>query len=191
MADEGLFVKFSVEARLDPHATAEQGKNVWTNREYVTIHVPGDKTNIPHRPVTGKDRRRFSSPYEAWKRGLQNAPEGQPLREWAAILPAEVQMLAQAHVYTVEQLAAVSDANAQAIGPILALRDKARRHVEQASQSAPVEALQAKLEEQARELAELKEALQERRRRKPRAEREAQPEEQAAPEEQPEPPEEA
>lgn len=159
MSDEGLFVRFSLEARVDEHASAEDGKPKWVNREYITIHVPGDKTNVPHRPVEEKDKRRFARQYEAWKRGQEAAPEGQPLKEWAAISPAEVQMLAQANVYTVEQLANVSDANAQRVGPILALRDKARRHVEQLRVAAPVEALNAKMQAQERELADLRERL--------------------------------
>jgi alkylhydroperoxidase family enzyme len=154
MSDEGLHVRFSVEARKSPH-TGE-----WQNVEYVTIHVPGDKTNIPHRPVEEKDKRRFGRQYEAFKRGLGEVHEGQPLKEWAAILPAEVMLLSQANVYTVEQLASVSDANAQTIGPILALRDKARRHVEQTKQSAPLEAMHAKMAEQAEQIAELKALLE-------------------------------
>jgi hypothetical protein len=149
MADEGLFVKFSLEARKNPH-TGE-----WENREYITLHVPGDKTNIPHRPVEEKDKRRFATAYEAWKRGLTDVHEGQPLKEWAAISPAEVQTLAQAHIYTVEQLAAVSDGNAQAVGPIMALRDKARRHVEQTRQAAPLEKLNARVAEQDERIREL------------------------------------
>lgn len=154
MADEGLFVKFSLEARKSPHTGA------WENREYITLHVPGDKTNIPHRPVEEKDRRRFQQAYEAWKRGLTDVHEGQPLKEWAAITPAEVQLLAQSHVYTVEQLAAVSDGNAQAIGPILALRDKARRQVEQAKQSAPMEKMAARMAEQEERIRQLTELLE-------------------------------
>jgi hypothetical protein len=152
--DSGLFVKFSLEARKNPH-TGE-----WENLEYITLHVPGDKTNIPHRPVEAKDRQRFSRAYEAWKKGLGAVHEGQPLKDWAAITPAEVHTLAQSNVYTVEQLAAVSDANAQAIGPILALRDKAQRHVAQSKQSAPLEEMARKMAEQEAQIRRLTELLE-------------------------------
>lgn len=167
MADEGLFVKFSLEARKNGH-TGE-----WENREYITLHVPGDKTNIPHRPVEAKDKQRFAKAYEAWRRGLGEVHEGQPLKDWAAITPAEVMMLAQSNVYTVEQLAAVSDANAQAIGPILALRDRARRHVAESKQAAPLDAMNARLAELERRNGELLALLEGQTRPEPQPEAEA------------------
>lgn len=160
MSDAALQVRFHMESRLDNVATSETGEPVWKNVEYVEIHVPGDNTNIPYRPVEEKDRKRFAKQYEAWTRGHGEVTDGQPLKMWPAITPAEVSMLAHARVYTVEQLAAVSDENASRIGPILALRDRARRHLEQSRMQAPVERLNAKLEEQQGEISSLKEELQ-------------------------------
>jgi hypothetical protein len=161
MSDQGLHVRFSLQPRKDEAASEAKGEPVWKNVEYIEIHVPGDKTNIPHRPVTDNDRERFARQYEAWKRGLADVHDGYPLREWAAITPAEVNMLAQSHVYTLEQLAAVSDENAGRIGPILALRDRARRHLDQMRAEAPVERLSAKVDEQAAQIQTLMQQLQE------------------------------
>ena len=58
---------------------------------------------------------------------------GTPLAEWPLISRAEVEELAYFKVRSVEQLAEISDGNARNIGPILALRQKARDWLEKAS----------------------------------------------------------
>jgi hypothetical protein len=168
MADEmGLYVRFNLQAVEDRKASERDGRPVFKNVEYVEIHVPGDKTNIPHRPVTDEDRSRFATTYAAWKRGQGDIQAGQPLKEWPAIRPAEVAMLAHANVHTVEALAALSDENISRIGPVRHLVARAKDYMEASRSAAPVAALQAELEKQRQALAILQEELQQARAARP------------------------
>lgn len=154
-ADDSLLVKFRLEAVVDDAATlAAGGEMKWKNVEFVEIHIPGDPTQIFDGPVTGRHRERFASRYEKWKLGQQDVLDGTPLAQWPGITPAEVSMLSQAGIHTVEALAGVSDGNIGKVGRAIALRDKARRYLDAARSSAPIEAMEAKLrEEQGKRLA--------------------------------------
>lgn len=148
----GLTVRFSLEPR--------KVGGVWTNVEYIRIISATDKFNAPHRPVEPEDKVRFARQYEAWQKGLTEAPKsGQSLKAWPGISPAEVNVLAQAGVHTVEALAAASDEQVGDSGPYLALRDSARRFLELAGSVNAMERLEAEKQELKARVAELEERL--------------------------------
>lgn len=148
-ADDSLMVKFRLEPVVDDAATAAAGgETKWRNEEVLEIHIPGDRTQIYVGPVTDKHRERFATRYQRWKQGLADVPDGTPLSQWPGITPAEVNMLAQGGIHTVEALANVSDSHIGKIGRAVALRDKARRYLENVRASAPLEAMEAKLREE-------------------------------------------
>jgi hypothetical protein len=121
------------------------GKPHFEEFEFVTIFVPGDRKTEHYQRVNDEIRQRFPNQYEAWKRGLEAPTEGTPLSECAWIGRAQVEELAFGHVKTVEQLAALSDAQLKNLVPMsgYALRDKAQRHLEQINGAAPNEKLAA------------------------------------------------
>lgn len=159
MSDAGLYVRFDLKAVPDKKGSEEAGRPVFKDVEYVEIHVPGDKHNVPHRPVTPEDRVRFKPVYDAWKAGQKEVLVGQPLKEWAAIRPSEVAMLAHYDIHTVEALAGVSDGNISRIGPIRHLVAKAKDHVEASKAAAPALALKARADAQQTQIAALEEQL--------------------------------
>jgi hypothetical protein len=159
-ADDSLLVKFRLEAMVDDAATiAAGGETKWKNVEFLEIHIPGDRTQIFEGPVTDSHRTRFASRYEKWKRGQQEMVDGTPLSQWPGITPAEVQMLAQAGIHSVEALAGVSDGNIGKVGRAVALRDKARRYLENVRANAPLEAMEAKLREEQGKVSDLSEKV--------------------------------
>lgn len=168
--EERVFFSFDLHPQKDEAKSEAEGRPVFRDVEYIQIQVPGDKGNVVHRPVTPEDKQRFSRQYEHWKNGKSPEQTGMPLTEWAAISRSEVLELAYFNVRTVEQLASLTDANAQNVGALRLWRDKAKAFLEQAKGNAPLVQMQAELvrrdndnatlkhqlEEQAKELAELK-----------------------------------
>lgn len=144
---KGLFVRFELRAVEDQEASLREGRPCFRDVEYIEIHVPGDKTNVPHRPATAEDKQVHEAVYKAFQAGLGEVLNGQPLKEWTQIRPAELKMLAHANVHTVEALAQLSDENAARIGPVKVLRDKAIQHLADSKASAPLEAMRLQVEE--------------------------------------------
>ena len=145
-------MRFSLEPRL------VDGK--WANIEYIRIISALDKYNAPHRPVEPEDKVRFVHQYEAWKKGLVEAPaSGHPLKAWPGISPAEVNVLAQAGIHTVEALADASDEQVGADGPYLQLRDSSRRFLDVASNLTALNRLDAEKRALEARVAELEERL--------------------------------
>jgi hypothetical protein len=149
----GLQVRFSLEPK--------QKGGEWVNVEYIRIIPLADKFNAPHRPVEPEDKVRFAAQYEAWKRGLVEPAKGQPLKTWPGITPAEVNVLAQAGISTVEALAGAPDGMVGLDGPYLALRDAARRYLDLSASTSALQQLEAKVAEKDAELLALRERLAE------------------------------
>ena len=123
----------------------KDGKPQFEDREFVEILVPGDRKTGWYGLVNEEVRTRFPKQYAAWKAGLEAPTEGTPLSECAWLGRAQVEELAFAQVKTVEQLAALTDAQLKATVAMngYALREKAQRHLEQLAGSAPNEKLAA------------------------------------------------
>lgn len=136
----------------------EAGRAIFEDREYVEIIIPGNRGTMVDAPVREEHKMRWPQRYAAFKAGAEQATEGTPIEEWAAITRSQAEELKHVNVRTVEILANLDDQNLQRAVPMggHALRDKARRFIEQAQGAAPAEALAAKVEEQADMMAAMK-----------------------------------
>ena len=90
--------------------------------------------------------------------------EGTPIEEWPILNRAQVDELRYMNIRTVEQLANVSDTNAQGMMGINMLRQKAQTYLENAKDAALTE----RLDEQAQMIAELQAKLAEQAEEKPK-----------------------
>lgn len=140
-----LYVTFDMHQRHNQGKSDAEGRPVYDDTEYVRIIVPGDKQNEIHRPATELDRRRYPRQYAAFREGAREAQSGTPLKEWTAISTSQAKELAHFHVYTVEQLANLSDSNIQNIGPVRGLQAKAKDYLEKAAGNAPMEKMRAEM----------------------------------------------
>lgn len=156
-----VLVRFNVEHVHNPAKSAAEGHPVYDPVEHIEVMVPGDKTNKVHRPVREQDKLDHAGAYAAFKAGLEAPTEGMPLKEWPGCTRGEVEMLAHFRIRTVEELAAVNDGNAQNIGPILALRQKARDYISAAKQAAPVDQMRKSLEERDAQIQALQQQVKE------------------------------
>ena len=122
----------------------------------IDIRVPGSKDNVC-RKATQRDINRFPRHYEAFKARISDEYlEGMPLKEWPLITRSQVEELAFINVKTVEQLSAVSDANASQIMGIYKLKEKAKEWLEAFNESEKIRKEAAMREE---ELAALREEI--------------------------------
>lgn len=98
----------------------------YTNVEMAEIITPGDPKAMPVRKVTDGLRAKYRDYYEHWKRTQTMAPVGTPLEMWPEMTPAMVHQLKAANIFTVEQLAAIADANLGSIPFGKTIRNKAQ-----------------------------------------------------------------
>lgn len=162
-SDSGLYVEFRREDVFMPFKSEQEGRPVYEPVDFIKIFVPGDKTKCVDRPVrreawgdTPSDVDRFPRQWEAYQRGARALESGIPLAEWPFMTTSQVKALNAVNIYTVEALAAVSDANLDTLGHGgRGLRDKAKAHLERMnddSVSAKLAASNADLQRQLDEL---------------------------------------
>lgn len=138
--DENLLVRFFKHPRKDTQASEEAGRPVFKDTDYIEIMQPGNKDSIIKRPASKMDIDRFPEHYRRYQaREDQEAVEGTPLEEWAAITRSQVEELRYLNIRTVEQLANAADVNIQNLMGIGVLKDKAAKYLESAKDDAIAE----------------------------------------------------
>jgi hypothetical protein len=134
-------------------ASAQAGRPIFEDREFVDIITPGSRNQIAHEPVGEEHKRLWPKEYEAFRAGREAPLQGTPLADWPGMNRARVEELAYFNVRTVEELAGVNDIQLQNLGMgVRSERDKARLFLEAArTGSAPLERMLARNEELTRE----------------------------------------
>lgn len=145
-ADGKLFVRFYMGSKIDKPASVEAGRTMFTNVPYVEIIAPGGKGNIVDRPATPEDKQRFADHFARFEKNAEAVLQGTPLALWPQVGPAEVKELEYFNVYTVEQLAGMSDTAAQNFMGGNDLKAKAQKFIDATAQDAPLNELQTRLE---------------------------------------------
>jgi len=133
-------VRFYRDAKQDRAASEKEGRPIYKDVEMVEIFAQGGNTTVK-KEVTDELRERYSVQYEAWKKGQEQAVEGLPLEKWPHKLmtPAMIYNLKHYRVYSVEQLADLTDGTIQKIGPGgMMLRQDAQEYLENASGIEPL-----------------------------------------------------
>lgn len=154
--DAKLIVQFYMAPMKDDKRSAEEGRDVYREEEFIAILVPGESAPGVNRPVWDGDRQRFRAKYEAWKAGKSAASEGTPLGMWPAVSKAQVAELNYFNIKTIEQLADLSDEKAMKFMGIQALKKQAQDFLAAAKSNAPLTKLRAELEQRDNEIALLK-----------------------------------
>lgn len=150
-----VFVEFGLHPKRNPTKSAEAGRDVFDDVEYVRIVVPGERDGI-HRPAMQRDRENYPRQYAAFRANTsQDAASGTPLTHCLWLRPAQVAELAYYNCRTLEQLAGMPDSSAQKFPGILALRQRARDAIEVAKGEAPMAQVRAELAEEKRKREEL------------------------------------
>jgi hypothetical protein len=151
--EAGVIPRFHVERqRITDEFDPETGLPRYRTIELVDLLVPGDKNSIPTKRVTPEIKQRFAREYAAWKAaGHSNEAqigEGLPLQHWPQIPRELAAGLGHANVFTVEQLARLSDSQCQIRGTLglRKYRDMAAAYIDASKAAAPIAELEKKNE---------------------------------------------
>lgn len=154
--DEALFVEFFYKAVYQGALSEQEGRPIHKQEKFIRITTPGAKTVI-ERKVSEQDKQRFARRWEAFERGEDAPQDGMPLEQWPLLGVDQVADLKALKIYTVEQLAAMSDAHLHNIGlGGRQLRAKAQAFIDAAKGSADITQLAAENERLKEELKSLK-----------------------------------
>jgi len=147
MEADGNWITFF--ERLVNRAPEGQPPNeVWI--EFVRIENPGDRKTIPEFQLDDTRRQKYHEAYARWQKsktgGEGEIYEGTLLEDWMAISIEQVEGLRDHRIFTVEMLAAITDANIGALGPGgRLLREKAREFILAKRRAAPIDELRNEL----------------------------------------------
>ncbi len=160
-SDDQLLVKFFWHPEKDEKASTEEGRPIFREVEYIQIQVPGQKDTIVQRPAFAEDKERFPRHWAAFQNKEEMPVSGTPLDQWPRISRAQVEELKYFNIHTVEQLAELSDTNAQNFRAIQNLKREAVAYVEEAKGNAPMVKMAEELEARDNEIDTLKKQMAE------------------------------
>lgn len=115
-SDAALGVRFHWHPVHLGHQSQAQGRPVYEKRVYVEITVPGGKTVID-REVTDEDKARFPRHWAAFQQGNEQSAIGTPVEKCALYDIAQIEGMKAAKIYSVEQVASLSDQQGPVLGP--------------------------------------------------------------------------
>lgn len=138
MHERNVIVEFYMDSVEFKHESEKQGRPVFREIPHIRVQVPGDRNNIPVSKVMEYHKQRYPMAWAAFERGLQEPTvSGTKLTEWPQITRSQCKEAEYFGVYTVEQLASVSDGNLQRMGMgWLELRRKAQAFLDIAASTA-------------------------------------------------------
>ena len=113
--DSKLFVTFATVAVLHPYESTMAGRPICKDVDHITIRAPGSRDSIVAPVKYYMDR--FGEKYRAWKSTQMQAANGTPLESYPFLFtkPSLIAELKYRNIYTVEQLASLSDTGKQSI----------------------------------------------------------------------------
>jgi len=93
----------------------EKGREIYEDRNYIEIQVPGQKNQIVKREVQDKDKVEYPAEWNAYDDGT-DAVVGSPIDHLPGMTPSKEKELQALGIYTIEQLAALDEPGIQKVG---------------------------------------------------------------------------
>lgn len=159
--DRNLYVEFEIRAVQNNVKSAESGRPIFDEVEFVIIQFAGDRTKKVERKVTAEDRIRFKRQYESFKETGKTVQSGTPIEQWTMLTKSEAAEMKAIGIHTVESLAELPDVSLTWMGGRV-LREKAKNWLKSAADSAFVskltsenETLRADIEALKRQITEI------------------------------------
>jgi len=114
--DDKLFVKFHTQAVLHPADSTKAGRPIYNDVDMITIRTPGSQLTSIVAPVKYY-MDRFGDKYRLWKSSQMEAASGTPLENFPFLFtkPSLIAELKYRNIFTVEQLAELTDTGKQSI----------------------------------------------------------------------------
>jgi dsDNA-binding SOS-regulon protein len=115
--DDGkLFIQFRTEAVLHPADSTRAGRPIYNDVDMIIIRTPGSQLTSIVAPVKYY-MHRFGDKYRLWKAGQEEAASGTPLENFPFLFtkPSLIAELKYRNIFTVEQLATLTDSAKQSV----------------------------------------------------------------------------
>jgi hypothetical protein len=154
--DRSVYCKFYLRPVQDEAASAEAGRPIYNEQEFVEIRAAGNSTNVVDRKATTQDKQRFRGAYKLFKEGNEEQMTGTPLTEIPWITKSQIEEISYFRIRTLEALATVGDDVCTRIPGLYELKRKAVIVMERADKAAPIMALKAENDALKNELETLK-----------------------------------
>jgi hypothetical protein len=120
---------FRMEAKQNKAKTITEGRPIFDQVPFVTIISPGDNKNVPDTKVLDEHRQRWPRQWEAFEKGLEQPVSGTPINQWPVLNNAQVAELKALNIYTIEEVASLSDGGTQQIVGLMTLKQQAIAHL--------------------------------------------------------------
>ena len=158
--ENGALVEFYRGAIQNNIKSAEAGRPIFDEHDFVRIQTPGDTRTLIETRAIDSHKQSYPKAWDAYSRGLEVVTEGTPLAEWPPASASQIKELQYVNIRTVETLAEVSDANIQKMGPgYQQLRQRARDYIAHANDTAASTKADRENERLREELALMKEQM--------------------------------
>jgi len=117
--DEKLYVQFHTAAILNPAASTQAGRPIYDDIDMITVRTPGSQLTsiVDHAKRYTQGRPVLAEKYKVWKSGQLESAGGTPLENFPFLFtkPSLIAELKYRNIFTVEQLASLSDTGKQSI----------------------------------------------------------------------------
>jgi hypothetical protein len=110
------YVKFYPKWVRNNFQSKQEGKEVGEYRDYVMIICPGQPKSEVHREVRDSDKREYRNEWAAYKEGKEQRISGTPVELLPGLDKSRADSLKTIYIYTIEQLAEVSESAKHAMG---------------------------------------------------------------------------
>lgn len=155
--DQGVLGNFETVKEFKPFKSQQEHKEIFEDETYVRIKIRGNDKLEVFRRCTDVDKKRFPFAWQQFQSGQEQGRRGTPIVQLSGMDSSMVVGYNAKNVYTVEDLAAVSDNFLGDLGTgARELRYKARQYVDEhkqiAQSSQAVERLKAFIEKQTEQL---------------------------------------
>jgi hypothetical protein len=130
---------------IHPHKSQAAGRAIYEEKDFVRIHIPGDKNNIIDRPVDSIDEMRFADRLAKWRAGQGEAMSGTPLSALPTMTPGKVAEYGYFHIKTIEQLASAADSVGGKFMGFQQDKSRAKAFLDVAAGNAPLEKMNEEL----------------------------------------------
>lgn len=145
----GLIVRWSIRPWHNKRASLEAGCPKYEDREWISIRIPGDNTFGIDHFATDEEKQEHAASLAAFRKNHSSEGViGTLLEEWPQVTRSLAEELRNVGIKTVEQLAALTDANAKNVPRGSDLRTQAKAYLDAAKAGAPT----AKLAEEVRQM---------------------------------------
>ncbi len=141
--DENLFVKFYLKDVKNNFLSEKEGHPVYDKKVFVSILSPGSLLSQADRPVKDVDKERFPKQWMNYQNNQHAVITGMPLDQWPALDRNQIEELNAQKFYSVEQIAAASDAQLGNLPNGFNLRTRAKAFIEYAKDTAAAQKLAA------------------------------------------------